>query len=75
MNDRKSIIHIIRENSEEEEGTIQDEDAENIGLFDNGGVILCFIMKHQIEYGKAVYVTGSMPILGNWCPNKAVRLT
>lgn len=75
MQNGNSFREIIRENSEEEEGSLQDLDVEDAGMFGNGGSVLCFNLRHQVEYGKSVYVTGSIPALGNWCPNKAIRLT
>lgn len=75
MSHGSNLREVIRENSEEDEGSIQDPDPETAGLFGNGGAVLCFLLKHQVEHGKAVYVTGSVPALGNWCPNKAIRLS
>lgn len=75
MHNEKNFREVIRENSEEEEGSMEEMDAESAGLFGNGGSVLYFSLKHQVEFGKCVYVTGSIPALGNWCPNKAIRLT
>lgn len=75
MDSGNQFKEVIKESSEEDEGSSEVYDDEHQGLFDHGAILLCFSLKRPVEYGKALYVTGSMPILGNWCPNKAIRMT
>lgn len=75
MDGGNKFREVIRESSEEDEGSSEGEGGEPGCYFDHGGIMLFINVKHRVQYGKAVYVTGSMPMLGNWCPNKAIRLT
>ena len=75
MDGGNKFREVIRESSEEDEGSSEGEGGEPGCYFDHGGIMLFINVKHRVQYRKAVYVTGSMPMLGNWCPNKAIRLT
>ena len=65
---------IIRETSEDEQSDDPVEGEEMQSLYEHQRAIVGFTVQYRVAYGKALYVTGSIPALGNWCTSKAMRL-
>lgn len=66
---------VINEDDEDEEEEGEQDPKNGLtGFFSSGKFILGFSVKHRVDFGQAVYVVGSTSWLGNWCPQKAIRL-
>lgn len=74
-NSPRDIRDVIKEGEEGDEDSESSEGKEMKVFYENSHVTIGFNVKHRVDFGKAVYVAGSIPVLGNWCPRKAVRLT